>query len=1118
MVRTGEASATRTSATKADLISPLDSLAQVKLRNGEVYHLGDTVYLTPDFAGEPYGVARLLKFALDKASNEYVCLVGHFYRPKDVHVRHGRGDQRLLVATMHSEVFAVEAIKGKCTVEHKVHAGKTEGELDAYRKREDCFYYDQFYDRFTQRFYDVVPVELAKALPKEVLLRLSNYEFILVENGKAADFTTAYVCATCDTPAHLSESMLCMTCRHVYHMSCLDPPLTKKPGKGFAWSCVDCLRRKSAGLEYAEEGNKGKGKENDINLDNNEAFQVEGSRDQLLGESMDVEGHTSRAVTSPLSKRTKKPLWPYRYFGEYNNYKAILEEQLDDDTPIYPKASSRIGKRYQADLPEYTPKPSRRVELDNNGTGQMDDAGAGAVAMTPLLEVDGPAPMSIDNVDEAKPLEDVHLSPDVQMVDAPSINATGSMTAVSTPLISPDRGETQDDTSTGRGTVSTDAKLSVQPEAAGFGRSRRGAGLLRKKSKEQGKMKLDKDTGEKEGELERSGEDERYFSLPEGFDGRLSDEYLSTCITHHAQLRHETEVLDRGLEELHKHNYDVSSALARMLSLSAEELNVREWGPDEEKAFEAGIIKWGHDLHMVRKDMGKNRGKSRGDVVKFFYRWKKTRRYVPVYSQFCRKYRPSKKFKSVTLDSSMSTDKDGNNSDSDAEGNTIHGKECTICWTPKGPWRKRMSSGGKNEILCVECHVWWLKYGGNRIVDKRANREEGKQPQKRQPKKRPENEDEQERVIPCAICDAFEDYDGNSIVTCKGCKLRVHEECYGVDVEDDDVNWQCSRCQSMTDAEVSKNYACILCPSTNKTDALKRTTWNNWIHLVCAIWFPETRFVDVNAREPVESVATIDRRKAHQTCLLCNRNDGCCLTCNAKGCNRHFHATCAHSNPKFSLLIEESKSGRLVASAYCPDHKPSPKPILAIVTPSLPESSADSGVLNPLPLAPIHVPLTKSSLISMFIEDQKRLPRQLQGLAPIQRKAQIINVTDKCLCHIPPPVRGAGMNSGPVSNSTQQRTIQQNNVRVAPTRSCTGCGTHVSPYWWEEEDLKAEDLESPPAENGVGATNAVSHEMEVDFTMTASTSAAKEGSSSGSGKLCQTCFHARRNVVHAQGI
>lgn len=40
-----------------------------------------------------------------------------------------------------------------------------------------------------------------------------------------------------------SNSVKCAACQKNYHMSCLNPPLSRKPPKGFAWQCAFCSRK-----------------------------------------------------------------------------------------------------------------------------------------------------------------------------------------------------------------------------------------------------------------------------------------------------------------------------------------------------------------------------------------------------------------------------------------------------------------------------------------------------------------------------------------------------------------------------------------------------------------------------------------------------------------------------------------------------------------------------------------------------------------------------------------------------------------------------------------------------------------------------------------------------------
>lgn len=109
-------------------------------------------------------------------------------------------DPRLLVATMHSDVFALENVRGTCEVRHRELIGDgTAPDVSAWKKRDDHFYYHQLYDRYIHRFYDVIPTEKVKNAPPEVLRTLRmRYSFIVAEVGMTADLCDALRgCAVC---------------------------------------------------------------------------------------------------------------------------------------------------------------------------------------------------------------------------------------------------------------------------------------------------------------------------------------------------------------------------------------------------------------------------------------------------------------------------------------------------------------------------------------------------------------------------------------------------------------------------------------------------------------------------------------------------------------------------------------------------------------------------------------------------------------------------------------------------------------------------------------------------------------------------------------------------------
>lgn len=106
---------------------------------------------------------------------------------------------------------------------------------------------------------------------------------------------------------------------------------------------------------------------------------------------------------------------------------------------------------------------------------------------------------------------------------------------------------------------------------------------------------------------------------------------------------HSTDLFDRALLEPEKSNYDAAIALERMSWLTAKDFDdLIDWAAEEVAGFEEGIRTHGHNLYEVSKFVPSKQYK---DVVRYFYKWKKTHRYEPVYSEWTRIYRPTKKFK-----------------------------------------------------------------------------------------------------------------------------------------------------------------------------------------------------------------------------------------------------------------------------------------------------------------------------------------------------------------------------------------------------------------------------------------------------------------------------------------
>lgn len=102
---------------------------------------------------------------------------------------------------------------------------------------------------------------------------------------------------------------------------------------------------------------------------------------------------------------------------------------------------------------------------------------------------------------------------------------------------------------------------------------------------------------------------------------------------------HSSDLMDRALVELETHNYDVKAALESMSRLKEKDFaHVVNWSKEETEAFEQSIRENGHDLNYAKKSV---QTKDMSDIVRYFYQWKKTERYEPVYSEWTKIYRPT---------------------------------------------------------------------------------------------------------------------------------------------------------------------------------------------------------------------------------------------------------------------------------------------------------------------------------------------------------------------------------------------------------------------------------------------------------------------------------------------
>jgi len=142
-----------------------------------------------------------------------------------------------------------------------------------------------------------------------------------------------------------NDSVECAVCRNTYHMNCVRPPLLKKPSRGFAWACGPCSRAQEKKLEARRTPLLGAGGEEgdeEEMLDEEEEDANGGTNDTTPDPDGHVDFHPGTQAEIALAK-----MWPMRYLGIH----ARVEDALQyDDRAIYPRASSRLGPRHQANV------------------------------------------------------------------------------------------------------------------------------------------------------------------------------------------------------------------------------------------------------------------------------------------------------------------------------------------------------------------------------------------------------------------------------------------------------------------------------------------------------------------------------------------------------------------------------------------------------------------------------------------------------------------------------------------------------------------------------------------------------------------------------------------------
>jgi len=664
----------------------------LKFNDGVKISKGDCIYMICEPPSEPFYLAMVTGFINSKnkqmrgtdyetsmPASEFMFEVLWFYRPRDIS-RHSI-DSRFLFATVHKDLCPIQSFRGFVTIKH---ASEIE-DLKEYKKQKNCFYFEKLYDRYMMKTYDMISTKEMTNLPPNYYKALNKrFSFIFLEAGHGENLLAEpQNCEKCHQWCPTSESIQCFQCGKMYHLMCVDPPMTSRPKRGFAWYCNSCTRRmeeeinskrgymlesalpsqivanmeKRGDKQQQDAGNSSK--EEDVDAKNgSENSKVESADSGKPKEARNLVPKYEVLATKFLEKdknfsfkeRREIEEWPWRYLGVHSR----LEDAMDLQDRPYPRASSRLGSRYQC-------------------TGIPDWYGYRVIYY-----------------DTDKPVKPKRRAAQKSRL---SVKPKGSRrTRSHSPAL---KVFTEDPLAK--------KKMPIPSEFAGQDTSKFPGWLQPRPN----------------GYIERGGDDtvSLMWEEPEGKEREEEvAQYVGKCepIAKRLAINPWTpNFMDAILKILLRHNYQAEPAILEAEKLTTAILKEPTFSPEEVKRFEDSVRIHGDELRLVYKDV---KTQPSSMVVRFYYMWKKTKNGHKIWDNY--PYRPKNRFKYI-----KNTELDLDDPDDDAaySSKKIVDKgvkfKCIHCQaTHSTQWFRApgttlpKSADETCEGLCFRCCKLWRRY------------------------------------------------------------------------------------------------------------------------------------------------------------------------------------------------------------------------------------------------------------------------------------------------------------------------------------------------------------------------------------------------------------------------
>nr|XP_043879915.1 arginine-glutamic acid dipeptide repeats protein isoform X2 [Solea senegalensis] len=172
-----------------------------------------------------------------------------------------------------------------------------------------------------------------------------------------------------------------------------------------------------------------------------------------------------------------------------------------------------------------------------------------------------------------------------------------------------------------------------------------------------------------------------------------------------------------ALNMLHSSHYDAAKALQRLVKKPLPKLIEKCWSEGDVKHFIKGLRQYGKNFFRIRKDYLPS--KKTGDLISFYYHWKKTPEAAGTRAYRQQRREPSsRKAKTRSAAASVNTPSrnysvdvsSASEDDLDSEDSEQDVKTCSHCGTTSS---KDWHEGGKdnNPLLCTACRAYERKHG-----------------------------------------------------------------------------------------------------------------------------------------------------------------------------------------------------------------------------------------------------------------------------------------------------------------------------------------------------------------------------------------------------------------------